>query len=151
MVAIRISDVQHTACSHSSALGWIIYSRTGLGDTQYPFVVLSAGFAITGHVKPEQLLTKSGLKPGQALILTKALGTGSIMAAAMRGQAKGRWISSCLDAMATSSAEAARILRQHGCSAATDVTGFGLVGHAVEMAKASQVGLVCWGQGSQGL
>eukprot|EP00882_Tetradesmus_deserticola_P011668 GHRQ01012343.1.p1 GENE.GHRQ01012343.1~~GHRQ01012343.1.p1 ORF type:complete len:304 (+),score=74.89 GHRQ01012343.1:283-1194(+) len=100
-----------------------------------------AGFAITGHVKPADVLTKSGLQPGQALILTKALGTGCIMAAAMRGQAKGRWISSCLEAMAVSSAGAARILRQHGCSAATDVTGFGLLGHAVEMGRASQVKL----------
>uniref|UniRef100_A0A383W2K1 Selenide, water dikinase n=1 Tax=Tetradesmus obliquus TaxID=3088 RepID=A0A383W2K1_TETOB len=102
---------------------------------------LSAGFAITGHVKPQELLSKSSLQPGQALILTKALGTGSILAAAMRGEAKGRWVSSCLDAMAASSAEAARVLRQHGCSAATDVTGFGLLGHAVEMARASQVKL----------
>jgi selenide,water dikinase len=102
----------------------------------------TAGFAITGHVAPDKLLTKSGLQPGQALILTKALGTGSILAAAMRGEAKGRWISSCLTAMAASSAEAAKILQQHGCSAATDVTGFGLLGHAVEMARASQVRVV---------
>eukprot|EP00775_Hariotina_reticulata_P005837 gene5837-6078_t len=63
----------------------------------------------------------------------------AVLAAAMKGKAKGRWVSSCLEGMQMSSADAARVLQQHGCAVSTDVTGFGLLGHVVEMARASQV------------
>lgn len=58
----------------------------------------------------------------------------------MRGKAKGRWLAAAVAAMQQSSQRAAAILAQHGCSACTDVTGFGLLGHLVEMARASRVG-----------
>jgi selenide,water dikinase len=58
----------------------------------------------------------------------------------MQGKARGRWVSRCLEGMQVSSAAAAKVLQRHGCSGATDVTGFGLLGHVVEMARASQVG-----------
>jgi selenide,water dikinase len=64
------------------------------------------------------------------------------MAAAMRGRAKGRWLTGALAAMQQSSQAAAAILQRHGCSACTDVTGFGLLGHLVEMARPSGVGAV---------
>lgn len=99
----------------------------------------SAGFTINGYVKQDSVLRKSGLQSGQSLILTKALGTGTIMAAAMHGAAKGRWIATALASMQQSSGKAAAILQQHGCMACTDVTGFGLLGHVVEMAEASKV------------
>jgi selenide,water dikinase len=60
------------------------------------------------------------------------------MAAAMRGRAKGRWLTGALADMQQSSQAAAAVLQRHGCSACTDVTGFGLLGHAVEMARASR-------------
>eukprot|EP00879_Flechtneria_rotunda_P030253 GHRR01032861.1.p1 GENE.GHRR01032861.1~~GHRR01032861.1.p1 ORF type:complete len:203 (+),score=58.83 GHRR01032861.1:960-1568(+) len=84
-------------------------------------------------------MTKSGLRVGDVLILTKPLGTGTILAAAMQGKAKGVWVSGCLQAMQVSSAAASHILQDNGCRAATDVTGFGLLGHTIEMAQASQV------------
>ncbi|CAL8466157.1 g5693 [Coccomyxa elongata] len=100
---------------------------------------LSLGFSVNGSCKEGRLLRKGGLQPGQALILTKALGTGVIFAADMRGRAKGRWIAGALTAMQQSSEAAAGALMNAGATACTDVTGFGLLGHLAEMARASQV------------
>lgn len=99
----------------------------------------SLGFAVTGHAPEGSLLLKSGLRPGDALVLTKPLGTGAIMAAAMRGAARARWVSGALESMQQGSGAAARVLAAHSARAATDVTGFGLLGHAAEMARASGV------------
>lgn len=100
---------------------------------------LGFGLSCNGLVHPDRLLKKSGLKAGQKLILTKPLGTGVLFAAHMRLRADGRWIDSALQSMLQSNQEAAKILRQFGASACTDVTGFGLLGHLVEMMRASEV------------
>jgi selenide,water dikinase len=95
------------------------------------------GFTVTGAVAPDRILHKRGLKPGNRLILTKPLGTGALLAAAMRGKAKARWIVAALAMMQRSSGPAARCLTEHGATACTDVTGFGLIGHLAEMAEGS--------------
>ncbi|KAK9835460.1 hypothetical protein WJX74_000508 [Apatococcus lobatus] len=97
------------------------------------------GLSITGYGKPDKLLRKGGLQKGQALVLTKALGTGVLMAAAMRGKAKGRCILGACNSMQQSNAAAAACLAKHGATGCTDITGFGLLGHLAEMAKASKV------------
>jgi selenide,water dikinase len=81
----------------------------------------------------EQLMTKSSLRLGDILILTKALGTGTLLAADMRAKAAGRWIEDAIDSMLQPNGPAASCLRNHGASACTDITGFGLAGHLVEM------------------
>lgn len=97
------------------------------------------GFAVTGVPGSGSSLRKSGLRPGDRLVLTKALGTGTLLAAAMHGRAKARWISGAIASMRRSTAPAARVLAAHGAAACTDVTGFGLGGHLLEMLRASGV------------
>lgn len=100
---------------------------------------LSLGFAVNGLVGRDAVLRKGGLQPGDALILTKPVGTGSLLAAHMRGKAKARWVTAAIAHMTKSNGRAAQILRGHGVRAATDITGFGLLGHLVEMVKAGNV------------
>jgi selenide, water dikinase len=99
---------------------------------------LSLGFACNGWIEADQVWRKGGLLPDQALILTKALGTGALFAADMQRQAKGRWVESAVASMLQSNRRAAECLRQYGTTACTDVTGFGLAGHLLEMLEASQ-------------
>lgn len=100
---------------------------------------LGFGLSCNGLADPEQLLRKGGMKPGQVLILTKALGTGTLFASHMRRLAKNRWIDGAVESMLVSNQAAAACLLQHKATACTDVTGFGLLGHLMEMIQASHV------------
>jgi selenide,water dikinase len=99
---------------------------------------LALGFAVTGLVWKDATLRKSGAQPGDQLVLTKPLGTGMLLAADMRGKAKARWSMGAIRHMLQSNRTAVRILIDHGVRSATDITGFGLVGHLAEMLEASQ-------------
>lgn len=101
---------------------------------------LCLGLSCNGIIHPDKLLTKGALHPGQTLILTKALGTGALFAADRQGQAKGRWIETAIAQMSQSNQSAAHCLQHHGATACTDVTGFGLIGHLLEMVQAAQLG-----------
>ncbi len=100
---------------------------------------LALGFAVNGLIARDLVTRKGGLAAGDALILTKPIGTGTLLAADMRGKARARWVMAALDHMTISNRIGAEILRAHGVHAATDVTGFGLIGHLVEMVRASNV------------
>jgi selenide, water dikinase len=105
---------------------------------------LALGFAVTGRPRPGKLLRKAGLQPGDRLVLTKPLGTGVILAAAARGLVAPRLVEAALATMVQSVASAASCLLAHRATACTDVTGFGLLGHLVEMLRASAVDAVLY-------
>ncbi len=96
---------------------------------------MSVGFSVNGYAKPEDILRKNTIRKGDCLILTQALGTGVLFAAHSKLQCKGQWLSNAIDGMLLSNREGADILHRHQASACTDVTGFGLVGHVLEMLK----------------
>lgn len=99
---------------------------------------LSLGFNINGLIENgEHIATKQGMRTGDRLILTKPLGTGVLFAAHMRAKAQGVWIEEAITSMLQSNRQAASILRSFGISNCTDITGFGLLGHLIEMLKAS--------------
>lgn len=100
---------------------------------------LAVGLAVSGAVERESVLRKGALRPGDRLILTRPIGSGVLFAAAMRGQARGRAVAAALEAMQRSHAPALEILRRHGATALTDVTGFGLAGHLLEMLEAADL------------
>ena len=123
------------------------------------------GYSVTGVIHPQRVLTNQGAQPGDRLLFTKALGTGVISTAIKKGVAKQEWIDAAVKSMTTLNKTAAEVIARVGADAfvrpakrseaidaaattswsvhaLTDITGFGLVGHAREMALASNVSLV---------
>jgi len=102
---------------------------------------LALGFAINGLIdeKMSGVMRKGGMQPGDVLLLTKPMGTGTLFAAHARQAARGRWIDAALQSMVQSNQAGGQILRHHGATACTDLTGFGLLGHLVEMTRPSGV------------
>lgn len=100
---------------------------------------LSFGLSVTGLIEKQKLLAKGGMQVGDAIIITKPVGTGTLFAADMRGKSKGRWITSAIESMIQSNHAAAQCLYKYEVHACTDVTGFGVLGHLVEMVRAGDV------------
>jgi selenide, water dikinase len=97
------------------------------------------GMAVTGTVDPRAVLTNAGGRPGDALVLTKPLGAGTVATALKRGLAGAALVDRAIAVMSALNAEAAAQARAAGAHALTDVTGFGLLGHVHELASASGV------------
>lgn len=99
------------------------------------------GLAVVGRVHPARCLRKAGACPGHELVLTKALGTGLITTALKRGAADAASVEAAVASMTALNAAAGRAAVAAGAAAATDITGFGLAGHGLEMAERSDVTL----------
>ena len=99
------------------------------------------GYAVTGTIDPTRVKANSGAQVGDALVFTKALGTGVISTAIKRGVANPAWIEAAVSSMTTLNKQAAEAALCYDCHGMTDVTGFGLIGHARELALASNVSL----------
>lgn len=97
------------------------------------------GLSVTGLVHPGKIISNAALKPGDVLILTKPVGTGTILTAAKLGMADEEDVASALGYMKMLNNKASEAMVAAGARAATDITGFGFAGHALKMAKASQV------------
>src|SRR5881392_3890563 len=99
------------------------------------------GLCVTGRVHPDRILIKGGLRPGDRLFLSKPLGTGVITTAAKDGHASAATLAGAVASMLGLNRVAAEVARESGAKGATDITGFGFLGHAGEMVKASRAGI----------
>jgi selenide,water dikinase len=99
------------------------------------------GMAVTGTIDPRRIVTNAGARPGDALVLTKPLGTGILASALKKDAIDEAQMAEAVRWMTTLNAAASRAMLAAGANAATDVTGFGLLGHANEIARASGVRL----------
>jgi selenide,water dikinase len=101
------------------------------------------GYSVTGSIHPEKVWANAGAKVGDHLVFTKAIGTGVISTAIKKGEAKQEWIEAATQSMTTLNAKAAEVAISGGypIHAATDITGFGLIGHLREMAAGSGVSI----------
>jgi selenide, water dikinase len=97
------------------------------------------GYSVTGLIDPNKIAKNSGAQPGDVVILTKPIGTGVISSGIKRAAADESIIAASIKTMLTPGKYAAEVMREFGVKAATDVTGFALIGHAWEMACASEV------------
>jgi len=103
---------------------------------------LKYGLSVTGIIHPDKVMTNAGARPGDRLILTKPIGTG-IIATALKGkQASKEAEETMISVMVASNRIGAEVMQEVGAHACTDITGFGLLGHALEMATASKCGMV---------
>lgn len=118
--------------------GCVVIGGHSIRDEETKF-----GYAVTGLVHPGKVLANGGARPGDSLLFTKALGTGVISTAIKRGKAESAWIDAAVRSMTTLNKCAADVIAHNNFSvnAMTDVTGFGMIGHAREMALASNVAL----------
>jgi selenide,water dikinase len=102
---------------------------------------LKYGLSVTGTVHPERLVTNSGAKAGDKLILTKPLGTGILSTALKAGKVSKETVAKITKYMAALNKKASELMQEVGVHACTDITGFGLLGHACQIAQNSQVGI----------
>lgn len=116
--------------------GIVVLGGHSIDDAEMKF-----GYAVTGTINPNRVIKNGGAKPGDVLILTKAIGTGAINTGVKKGVASETATAATINAMTTSNAAASKAMVRLGANGCTDVTGFGLLGHAFEMAKASNVTL----------
>ena len=132
-----VAEVFDAADAKVREAGAILAGGHTIRDEQVKY-----GLAVVGTVSPDAIWRKSSAAAGDALLLTKPLGTGIVLAAANQGVIEPRFRDGAIEQMTQLNARAVELIRPREPSAATDVTGFGLFGHAMEMAERSEVRLV---------
>ncbi|HYK20335.1 MAG TPA: selenide, water dikinase SelD, partial [Pyrinomonadaceae bacterium] len=115
------------------------YGITLIGGHSVDNQQIMFGYSVTGVIHPEQVATNAGARPGDVLILTKPIGTGVISTGIKNGKAEDAVVTASVETMLTPGKYAAEAMRQFEVKGATDVTGFALLGHAWEMARASKL------------
>jgi selenide,water dikinase len=122
------------ALSKISEAGAVLAGGHSIDDDEPKF-----GLAVTGVVQPGKYWTNAAAKPGDVLILTKPIGSGVLFNANLKGWVSRGALAECLEILCTLNKAAAEVLHEFDVHAVTDITGFGLAGHALGMAKASGV------------
>lgn len=131
-----LAGILQGAAAAVAEAGAVVLGGHSVRDEELKF-----GLAVIGEADRDRLLTNAGARPGDRLILTKPLGTGILVNAFKAGKIEGEGLEPALREMERLNVTASRLALEHGVHAATDVTGFGLTGHAQGMARASGVGI----------
>lgn len=131
-----LGDILRGGAATAAEAGVVVLGGHTVNDEEIKF-----GMAVTGMVQPDRIWRNAGARPGDVLVLTKALGTGIVTTARKRGAGTRAVEAAAVASMRCLNAAAARALRAVTVHACTDVTGFGLLGHGFEMAHASGVGI----------
>ena len=132
-----LSDVLEGAAQAGTEGGWLTVGGHTVDDPEPKF-----GLAVVGEVDPHRLLTNTGLRPGDELVLTKPLGSGVVATAIKAGDAPGEVVAAAVASMVRLNQAAAEAALEAGAKGATDVTGFGLLGHLRRMTESSGVDAV---------
>ena len=127
-------DVLQGAAEAATEGGWVTVGGHTVEDPEPKF-----GLAVVGEVHPDRILTNAGLRPGDSLVLTKALGAGIVATAMKAGKVSAEVVDAAVASMGRLNREAAAAALEAGATGATDITGFGLLGHLRSMAEASHV------------
>lgn len=102
------------------------------------------GLSVIGYIHPQKIITNAQAKPDDIIILTKPIGVGTVIQSLLLDKTEGIDYQPIIQAMSSLNKEASWAMREVGANACTDITGYGLIGHLVEMAEASNVGIELW-------
>lgn len=132
-----LSEILRGGSDKAREAGAVVVGGHSVADEEVKF-----GMAVTGVIDPRRIVRNVGARPGDVLLLSKALGTGILMTAFKRDALAPEHYDAAVNSMKQLNAEAAAVMLRHDVHAATDVTGFGLMGHAFKMADGSGVTIV---------
>ena len=132
-----LADILKGGAERFTKAGAVIIGGHTVRDAEIKF-----GYAVTGIIHPQRIYTNARARPGDKLVLTKALGTGFVTTAHKRGDCPDALFNIACDSMIQLNDIGRDVMIEHGAHAATDVTGFGLAGHVLEMALGSTVTIV---------
>jgi selenide, water dikinase len=132
-----LSEVIRGGAERARKAGVVVIGGHSIIDPE-----LKYGMAVTGIVHPDHVIRNVGVKPGDALVLTKPLGTGIITTALKRRKAASAAVRTAINSMIALNSTASRIMRKYHVHACSDVTGYGVLGHAFEMAAGTRVTIV---------